>query len=61
MPNEAEFRQKMIRFYQACQLSPDVIDQVMDENGAQISRYLAATPELVARKFYQQTFHRFIN
>jgi hypothetical protein len=61
MPNEKEFYQKMIRFYQACQLSPDEIDQVMDENGAQIGRYLVATPELVARKFYQQTFHHPIN
>lgn len=61
MSNEEKFRQEMIRFYQACQLSTDEIDQVMDENGAQIGRYLVATPELVARKFYQQTFHRSIN
>ncbi|MGN1280053.1 MAG: hypothetical protein ACI4T4_05125 [Limosilactobacillus sp.] len=57
MTNEKVFRQEMIRFYQTCQLLPSTIEQIMDENDELISRYLVATPELVARKLYQQKFH----
>ncbi|MGM9907723.1 hypothetical protein [Limosilactobacillus sp.] len=58
MTNEDRFRQALIRFYQACQLSSPTIEQIMEENDELISCYLAATPELVARKLYQQTLSR---
>lgn len=54
---EAEFKRNMIRFYRACQIPEGKIKQVMRENNSEISKYLMATPELMARKFYYRTFN----
>lgn len=58
MMNENDFRQEMVIFYHACQVPTAMIERIMTENAELISRYLMATPELVARKLYQQTFQQ---
>lgn len=56
MMNEYDFTQQMIKFYHACQVPEDQVDQILTTNRDKIGTYLAATPELMARKFYEWTF-----
>ena len=59
--NMDEFITDMIKFYKACDVSADDINIILTTNHAQIKHCLAATPELMARKFYQWTFNKSIN
>ena len=46
----SEFKDQMVRFYQASEVSPKMIQIVMKEYETVIPHYLAATPETLARK-----------
>ena len=46
----SEFKDQMVRFYQASGVSPKMIQIVMKEYETVIPHYLAATPETLARK-----------
>ncbi|MFQ9706186.1 MAG: hypothetical protein ACLRX6_03735 [Limosilactobacillus pontis] len=61
MMNEHEFINQMIKFYHACNVPAAEVDHILATNRDQISRYLVATPELMARKFYEWTFNKSIN
>lgn len=53
--SEEAFRQQIISYYGYCHIDQDVIDLIMREHSRDIGLYTMATPELVARKFYQET------
>ena len=53
-PDYENFINKMRRFYAACQLDDQTIDQL-------INKHLNATPELIARKIYTKVFEDYIN
>lgn len=59
--NEVEFEKQIVKFYQACGLSTHKINHILEENRAQIGTYLVATPELMARKFYEWTYGKRLN
>lgn len=61
MLNEVEFEKQIVKFYHACGLSNREIDNVLKKNRNQISTYLVATPELMARKFYEWTYGKKLN
>lgn len=46
----SEFKDQMVRFYEASEISPKLIRTVMKEYDKVIPQYLAATPETLARK-----------
>lgn len=54
IPNENVFKDKMVQFYECCGVDEKLIRQIMREYDSAIGIYLAATPELVARKIYQE-------
>lgn len=54
VPNENVFKDKMVQFYESCGVDEKLIRQIMREYDSAIGIYLAATPELVARKIYQE-------
>lgn len=51
----------MRRFYAACQLDDQTIDQLINKHEDLIKKHLNATPELIARKIYLKVFEEHIN
>lgn len=49
-PQLDEFIDEMLEFYRASKIDPVTVDKVMKEYRTVIPKYLAATPELIARK-----------
>lgn len=58
--NEQEFIKQMCKFYKCCNVSDVDIDIILTNNFSKISNYLTATPELMARKFYEWTFNKIL-
>lgn len=56
MTSKEDFTAALIRYYRIYGVSEEKIDQIMNANRGNIELYLAATPELMARKFYEWTF-----
>ena len=60
-PDYETFINNMRRFYAACQLDDQTIDQLIDKHEELIKQHLNATPELIARKIYTKVFDEYIN
>lgn len=56
MISKEDFTAAVIHYYRIYGVPQEKIDAIMEANRGNVELYLAATPELMARKFYEWTF-----
>lgn len=56
MTSKEDFTNALVNYYHIYNIPQDKIDAIMSANSGNIETYLTATPELMARKFYEWTF-----
>ena len=51
-----EFTNDMRRFFKSCQVPEDTYEDLIDRRTNYIKDHIAATPELIARKIYEEMY-----
>lgn len=55
-PIFVEFTNDMRRFFKACQVPEDTYEELIDRRTNYIKDHIVATPELIARKIYEEMY-----
>lgn len=56
MTSKEDFTKALLDYYRIYGVPQEKVDAIMTANSGNLETYLAATPELMARKLYEWTF-----